>query len=292
MTLASLGKPQFIMNVYLHVIILFIILSLLFKLVITKLSTTGFSSVINNLMKTSLGDNAKTLLKNKELKNIINNILHNLIESKLNNYMIELTTIQNNSSSIEKNTKATEDALTQIKNINNNLIKTLNIFNNNTTNTESSINQQNMLDYQLTTTIQLLQNTQYIVKDNRNITTEKLLNGFKQIDYTQLYKVHEQLNVYYKKPDEVAKTINVAIYDKIMVYIVFLVVFYIILAFIFSKDKDFHISHILIENGITFTFVGIVEIIFFLKIAFKFIPVVPSYMNTTLFSIFKEKLTS
>jgi hypothetical protein len=40
-----------------------------------------------------------------------------------------------------------------------------------------------------------------------------------------------------------------------------------------------HVKEVVIENLITFTFVGIVEFMFFKHIAFKFIPVAPSFIS-------------
>lgn len=45
--------------------------------------------------------------------------------------------------------------------------------------------------------------------------------------------------------------------------------------------------HIFLENIITFIFVGIVEVIFFLNIALKFVPAPPSLIFTSLLSAIK-----
>jgi len=50
------------------------------------------------------------------------------------------------------------------------------------------------------------------------------------------------------------------------------------------------ISHIITENLVTFLFIGIVEYLFFVNVAFKFVPAPPSLLVKTLISKFKETL--
>lgn len=51
-------------------------------------------------------------------------------------------------------------------------------------------------------------------------------------------------------------------------------------------------SHIITENLVTFLFIGIVEYLFFVNVAFKFVPAPPSLLVKTLISRFKETLIS
>ena len=81
-------------------------------------------------------------------------------------------------------------------------------------------------------------------------------------------------------------------YDKMLMFNIFFVVFFIILAIIFCQNKDFNIKTIFIENGFTFLFIGIVEVMFFLKIAYKYIPIAPSFLVTKSFAYMKEKMMS
>lgn len=46
-----------------------------------------------------------------------------------------------------------------------------------------------------------------------------------------------------------------------------------------SCGKEINVQEVVIENAITFTFVGVVEFLFFKYIAFKFIPVAPSFIS-------------
>ena len=281
--LSNLGKPQFTMNVFLHVIILFTILSALFKLVITKLTSELFTKEINHLMNDSVSKNLNKMLQNPE----INKILYNLLDSKLNTFMKELTTIQ-------KSLIVTNDYIQNVTNINKQVtdIQRVLINSNLMKNPDDEMDDDSTLDKivrfnkQLINTIQMLQRIQSIIEEDPSKL--ELDNLIQALNHTDVFK---QLSEYYSQPDQTAKIINNNIFDKISTVIIFLVVFYIILAFIFSKNSDFHISHILIENGITFLFIGVIEVAFFLLIAFNYLPVVPSYLNTQLFATLKEKLS-
>lgn len=57
-------------------------------------------------------------------------------------------------------------------------------------------------------------------------------------------------------------------------------------------NHELEIKGILLENIVIFMFVGIIEYIFFTKIAVHFIPVVPSLMVTTVINKLKEQLES
>lgn len=52
------------------------------------------------------------------------------------------------------------------------------------------------------------------------------------------------------------------------------------------------ISHIITENFITFIFIGLVEYMFFVNVAFKFVPSPPSLLVKTLINNFKQSLVS
>ena len=58
----------------------------------------------------------------------------------------------------------------------------------------------------------------------------------------------------------------------------------------YTCDRKLPIKDILIENIISFVLIGIVEFLFFTKIAFKYIPVPPSQLTKTLIESFKDNL--
>lgn len=73
--------------------------------------------------------------------------------------------------------------------------------------------------------------------------------------------------------------------------IIFLIVMFITTVCIlkFSCNQKIPLKRILLENIILFSLVGMVEILFFLFIARKFIPVVPSLMIRTIINTLKEE---
>jgi hypothetical protein len=281
--LSQLGRPQFTMNIFLHVIILFTILSALFKLVFTKLTTNVFTNVINNLMHENISKNANTMLQNSA----INKVLYNLLDSKLNTYMVELTTIKN--SLIVTNTyiKSVTNINKQVSGIQRVLINA-NLMKNPNDNSkeDSTLDKISKFNIQLINIIQRLQTIQSVLqKDPSKLELDNIIEILNQTD------VFKQVSSSLNKPDQLAQTINTALFDKIMLIITFLVVFFIILVFIFSKNSDFHMSHILIETIITILFVGIIQVAFFLKIANKYSPNVASFLKTHLVGKLKEKLS-
>jgi len=75
--------------------------------------------------------------------------------------------------------------------------------------------------------------------------------------------------------------------------VISIIFFGLILSLIIIKhgcNKEVGIFHILKENIITFLFVGIVEYLFFMTIASKFVPAPPSLLVNSLFETFKKKL--
>jgi hypothetical protein len=272
------------MNVFLHVIILFTILSALFKFVITKLSSDLFTHEINRLMHDTISVNTNKMLENPE----INKILYNLLDSKLNTFMKELNDIQ-------KILIVTNENITKLTNINTNLnsmqmvLINANLMKspNNKDNDDSALDKIANFNNRLIDAIKLLQRIQSTIRENPSRLN--LVNIIQVLNHTDVF---QQVSASLNKPDPTAKIINDNLFDKMSTFIIFLVVFFIILAFIFSKNSDFHISHILIENGITFTFIGIIEVIFFLMIAYKYLPVVPSFLNTKLFDTLKQKFSN
>ena len=53
-----------------------------------------------------------------------------------------------------------------------------------------------------------------------------------------------------------------------------------------------NLSLLILENLVVFTFIGSIEYIFFTQIAFKYVPVVPSFISQQFVSIIKDKFTT
>lgn len=67
-----------------------------------------------------------------------------------------------------------------------------------------------------------------------------------------------------------------------------------LIIYIYNKSCNIHIPiwHILLENLITFIFVGLVEFLFFTNIALKFVPAPPSLLISSFINKFKFDLIS
>ena len=103
-------QPQFIMNVYLHSLILFTLLSVLFIFIISKMTSEIFSDEITHLMKETLtkkiGKFVKEYIKNEqdisELEDKLERLKLKLDESKLEGnkyytrfYLQEINSVKN-----------------------------------------------------------------------------------------------------------------------------------------------------------------------------------------------------
>jgi hypothetical protein len=112
-------------------------------------------------------------------------------------------------------------------------------------------------------------------------------------------KIPDNFNLsYYKsvfaKEDANRKKVNDQVIKSIIHTNIFIVLILLFVTFVLIKNKNLtvkQISHVALENGITFFFVGIVEVIFFLKIALKFIPAPPSTISSSLIENLQKNLS-
>lgn len=90
--------------------------------------------------------------------------------------------------------------------------------------------------------------------------------------------------------NSVRKRVNNQLFSQIKIVNILLVLFLFVLvgSLYYSKSiTGTELWHILIENIVTFIFVGIVEVAFFLNIALKFVPAPPSLIFKSLLSSLK-----
>jgi hypothetical protein len=118
--------------------------------------------------------------------------------------------------------------------------------------------------------------------DEDSITLISLLSG------NTINESLTNLSTYFSQADKSRYKHNKNISNSIFTIMIFLVLIIII---IYAINKifgcDVKIKNILGENIIIFTFVGIIEILFFLFIIKKYIPIKPSFLSVYL----KESLT-
>jgi hypothetical protein len=91
----------------------------------------------------------------------------------------------------------------------------------------------------------------------------------------------EKLEKLYAKPAKAVTMHNNGLINSVFMTNLLLWVMLIVIIIIMKNtcNMKINITEIAIENAITFTFVGIVEFMFFSYIAFKFVPVAPSFIS-------------
>ena len=97
----------------------------------------------------------------------------------------------------------------------------------------------------------------------------------------------------FSKQDQTVKTSNEKVFFYIFLVNILLIIIFIIMTFYFYKTKNIssdEIKIIVLENVLTFGFVGIIEYLFFTKVALKYSAITPSILYTTFLDSFKNNL--
>ena len=127
---------------------------------------------------------------------------------------------------------------------------------------------------------------QYVIKNKR----ELIKNTNPQID-----EINEKLNLlmrFYDSEDETTTMYNEWLYRVNIIIIVLMLISFIILLLVlkYNCKKCVPVMTIFFENIILFACIGVIEYLFFINIATKYVPVKPSYMATRMFSDIKNEL--
>ena len=205
----------------------------------------------------------------KLTENIITNEIYHIIDDEL-----------------AKNTKI-NDTINNYNNIVNNtqLNDTINNYNNiiNNTQLNDTINNYNNIISNLETN-NIISNY-----NNNNNNIDILKNKLEQINnnfsYDYYYKV-------YSKPDTNRTLINTAALNNIKVTCCILIIvtfLFGISLYMFGNLTGESIKNIILENIITFIFIGIIEVLFFTKIILYYSPITPSLFYSSIINILKEK---
>lgn len=243
------------LNIILHVTILFAILSALFMLYISKLTST----LINNEVTHIVEKNIKNMLYDQDNKPI------KLSASSLgiNENMINMYTtlmIQPIKDMIENN-----QLIKGLKSQSNSLIDQL------TSNIDSNIQKEIQANL-----------------DNINSQIDVQINNIiKNFPYSYY------INIFSQK-ENISYTNNKNLFDNIKLFNVLLIIFLIFFIFISLISETLTITDVMGvigENLVTFFFVGIIEIWFFMNVASKYIPSPPSLLFTSLFTSVKDTLS-
>ena len=248
------------LNVILHVTILFTILSFLFMLYISKITTTAINKELNHIIHDSL----KKLLYTKD---------GHPVKPSIKIMNINDTTI-NNISSIISN--PIQDAINQ-KIIDDPIIKVL-VDNNNSL--------KNQLSNIANTTVK--ESIKSSINTNNSEIIIQMTNIITKFDYDYYINL-------YSHSDSFSTTVNNNLFTSIKIINATLVLFLIFFIYYILQTNSITIMAVLgifMENIITFIFVGAVEFWFFQNVASKFIPVEPSIITKTLFSSLKDYLST
>lgn len=106
-------------------------------------------------------------------------------------------------------------------------------------------------------------------------TTGQLKQQLKTLPYESLKQV-------YGRPDKATVIYNAWLFRMMFVIIgaIFITTAIVIIYSYLSCGQCVPIAQIVIENFVVFSFVGVVEFLFFTHIASKFVPVPPSFLST------------
>lgn len=102
----------------------------------------------------------------------------------------------------------------------------------------------------------------------------------------------DKLRKSYEKVDKTVETHNNWLFNSIIITNVSLFIFVtmLIVILLYQCEQCIPIKHILLENAVTFFFVGIIEYFFFTKIAVKYIPSKPSLIVNSFFDSVEKQL--
>ena len=97
----------------------------------------------------------------------------------------------------------------------------------------------------------------------------------------------------YEKPmrSSLERNIMVKLLAAFTIIILVGILLTMVLTVTYECKEKVDMSHILIENIIIFTFIGVVEFLFFTRVAIKYVPVLPSTMINTMIEATKESIS-
>lgn len=122
--------------------------------------------------------------------------------------------------------------------------------------------------------------------DNEILDTIKSSEIYKKI--MEILPIDKIKNIY-NKPHELVEEKNTGLKHTVFAIIITSWVFLSFSFYLFNDKLD--LTHLLIDNFGTFLFVGIIEYLFFTEIAYKFIPIPPSFLVTEFYNQIGSLLT-
>ncbi len=131
-----------------------------------------------------------------------------------------------------------------------------------------------------------------LVNDNVN-SHYKNLNEEQKNTFNKLlnFMPLDKMSKLYAQPEKVRETNNKHVFSS-MKLTIFLLLLLLVIIVVVSRllCHKIPMKHIIIENLIIFTGIGVVEFLFFKNIILKYVPVQPSFILSYLFDSVKNKL--
>jgi len=125
-----------------------------------------------------------------------------------------------------------------------------------------------------------------------NLINQKDTNQIPNINPSSILNYYTKL---FSGDDINRQHINTTVINDIKHFNVFIYIILILFTIVLFKTKNLNfgeVKHIMIENFITFFFVGIIEVLFFMNIALKYIPAPPSIIFTSLIDTLKNNFSN
>jgi len=235
------------LNIILHMVILFTILTALFILYISKVT----SNFINN-----------------ELAGIVKQQFEENLYVSKNVPITPSLSIQSFKQSIINNTNEYIDKQLQEAINNDEMIKQLKARKIELSNNDTSIQMDKQLDE---------------IESEINIRVVDIIKGF---DYKYYISIYKKEHMFRKLFNETLFTNVILINVILFVFLIFFIGYTYLTKALSGKE----ILHIIMENIVTFIFVGMIELWFFLNVASQFAPAPPSLIFVSIFTSIKKIL--
>lgn len=124
------------------------------------------------------------------------------------------------------------------------------------------------------------------IYQNMDSNSKEYLRQVFQSEYT------DRIEVYIKDRPSIIEQHNLWVQRICFSIVIVLILILIGIYFVFRHmGICIPIRQLLIENIVTFIFIGIFEVLFFLKVVLKYAPVKPSSMNQTIVFTLRDELT-
>lgn len=255
----SFYSSKLSLNVILHVTILFTILSWLFMLYISKITTNFINDELGHIIKSKFEEglydsNGEPVLPSISNNGLISTITNNIVTNLLSSIQTEINNISNNNPDIQNLVATNTNLLNQL------------------TQTTDIVTQEN------------IQSNIDAINSKIDLYIKEIVKNFNYDYYINVFKQQNNIN----------KLFNDTLFSNIKFINVLLIIFLIFYIFISLKTETLNISDVLgifTENIFTFIFVGIIEIWFFINVASKYIPAPPSIIFVSLFDSLKTYLS-